>query len=201
MRVCVCRAYFPQPWCGHCKHIAPIYEEAATALLGKMSFGASRTPTLSHHGGVCTTVAMSLRRMPRLTTVLPAGEVDATANGVLKTRFGITGYPTIKFMRDGTVQEYNYPRTVEGFVGFAERMNGACAALPSRQLVVSVCTCLTAVVPGCRAGPAVHRLGTLSRVQAFTRDPEHPVTFIFAKVAAVLTAAVGVQCCPAPLAR
>lgn len=110
---------FYAPWCGHCKHIAPIYEEAATALLGKMSFG----------------------------------EVDATANGVLKTRFGITGYPTIKFMRDGTVQEYNYPRTVEGFVGFAERMNG----------------------------PAVHRLGTLSRVQAFTRDPEHPVTFIFAK--------------------
>lgn len=54
-----------------------------------------------------------------------AGEVDATAHGVLKTRFGITGYPTIKFLRDGTVQDYTFPRTVEGFTSFAERMNGA----------------------------------------------------------------------------
>ena len=43
------------------------------------------------------------------------GKIDATANKGLATRYGVTGYPTVKWMRDGWVRPYNGMRDSSGF--------------------------------------------------------------------------------------
>jgi len=75
---------FYAPWCGHCKHLAPIYEKVATALKGKVN----------------------------------VGKVDCTSEAVLAKRFGIRGYPTLKFLKNGQVYDYEGDRSQENFVEF-----------------------------------------------------------------------------------
>lgn len=58
---------FYAPWCGHCKKLAPEWNEAATAMKGKVKFG----------------------------------KVDATVEKRLASRFGVQGYPTIKYWKYG----------------------------------------------------------------------------------------------------
>ena len=68
---------FYAPWCGHCKKLAPEWEEAATKLKG----------------------------------LVKVGKVDATVESALSSKYGIKGYPTIKFWNYGeknakNVQDY-----------------------------------------------------------------------------------------------
>ena len=68
---------FYAPWCGHCKKLAPEWEEAATKLKG----------------------------------LVKVGKVDATVDSTLASKYGIKGYPTIKFWNYGeknakNVQDY-----------------------------------------------------------------------------------------------
>lgn len=83
---------FFAPWCGHCKHLAPVLEETAKALDGTMKIAA----------------------------------IDATANSKLAKRFGVKGYPTVKFRMnsDRPVLPYKGKRTLDGFKDFAKRMTG-----------------------------------------------------------------------------
>ena len=83
---------FYAPWCGHCKHLAPIYDAAADKVKAK-----------------------GLMKM---------GKIDATVESTLAKRYGVKGYPTLKYLRDGELHKYIGDRTVDGFVEFAERMNG-----------------------------------------------------------------------------
>ena len=83
---------FYAPWCGHCKHLAPIYDAAADKVKAK-----------------------GLMKM---------GKIDATVETALAKRYGVKGYPTLKYLRDGELHKYIGERTVDGFVEFAERMNG-----------------------------------------------------------------------------
>jgi len=71
---------FFAPWCGHCKNLAPEWEEAATKLKG----------------------------------LVKVAKVDATVESALAQKFGVKGYPTIKFWNYGeksakNVQDYNGP--------------------------------------------------------------------------------------------
>lgn len=56
--------------CGHCKHLAPAYEEVGKAYEGSSD-------------------------------VLIA-KVDADADSTLKKRFGVSGFPTLKFFPKGS---------------------------------------------------------------------------------------------------
>lgn len=97
---------FFAPWCGHCKTLAPVYEELASGLesqKGKVNIA----------------------------------KVDADANRDLGTRFGVQGFPTIKFF-DGTSEtpeDYNGGRDLESLSAFIEKKTGAklkkAAAAPS----------------------------------------------------------------------
>jgi len=77
---------FYAPWCGHCKKLAPTYEQLATTLKGKVN----------------------------------VGKVDCTVEADIQDAFGIAGYPTIKFVKNNEVYEYNGDRSIENFVAFAE---------------------------------------------------------------------------------
>jgi len=83
---------FFAPWCGHCKHLAPHYEQAATEL-----------KTSSLH--------------------LAAVDADTENNRPLAQRFGIRGFPTLKFFRNGEPTDYEGPRTSEAIVAFMKRQN------------------------------------------------------------------------------
>jgi len=97
---------FFAPWCGHCKHLAPIYEQVATTLK-----------------------ANDINK-------INVAKVDCTKSKDLCSRFGVQGYPTIKFIHvpsltknveDNTennketrkVYEYDQPRTLNDFVKYS----------------------------------------------------------------------------------
>jgi len=54
---------------------------------------------------------------------LQLGKVDATANNALSARFGIKGFPHLKFLREGEVRNYNGARTTDGMVTFGREMS------------------------------------------------------------------------------
>lgn len=80
---------FFAPWCGHCKNLAPVYEELATVF---------------QHAGDKVSVA----------------KVDADNHKSLGKRFGVTGFPTLKWF-DGTGKDptdYSGGRDLESLSKF-----------------------------------------------------------------------------------
>eukprot|EP00792_Barthelona_sp_PAP020_P005101 TRINITY_DN2497_c0_g1_i1.p1 TRINITY_DN2497_c0_g1~~TRINITY_DN2497_c0_g1_i1.p1 ORF type:complete len:366 (-),score=119.17 TRINITY_DN2497_c0_g1_i1:916-2013(-) len=84
---------FFAPWCGHCKALAPIYEEASEYY--------------------------------KNTKVLLA-EVDCDQHKKLCSKFGIRGYPTVKFFPAGKTEpiDYSGQRTVESILSFIHKETG-----------------------------------------------------------------------------
>jgi len=82
---------FYAPWCGHCKHLAPEYAKAATALKG----------------------------------IAPLAKVDADEeqNRPLASRFGIRGFPTLKFFRHGTPVDYQSERSAEAIIKYIKKQS------------------------------------------------------------------------------
>lgn len=95
---------FFAPWCGHCKNLAPVYEELAT------SFAAS---------GNKVSIA----------------NVDADEHKSLGKRFGVQGFPTLKWF-DGTPnaepQDYNGGRDLESLTAFISEKTGVKAKGPKK---------------------------------------------------------------------
>jgi protein disulfide-isomerase A6 len=85
---------FYAPWCGHCKQLAPIYEE-----VGKIFAGEEK--------------------------VLIA-KVDSTAHSELGSRYGVKGYPTIKYFAPGSddPEDYDSGRDKASFVEFINEKAG-----------------------------------------------------------------------------
>ncbi|DBA03631.1 TPA: hypothetical protein N0F65_006810 [Lagenidium giganteum] len=85
---------FYAPWCGHCKQLAPTYEQVAKIFAGEEN-------------------------------VLVAS-VDATAHSALAQRYGVNGYPTIKYFAPGSddPEDYSEGRAKENFVEFLNEKAG-----------------------------------------------------------------------------
>lgn len=85
---------FYAPWCGHCKQLAPTYEQLAEAFVSEES-------------------------------VLIA-KVDATLDGDIADRFGVQGYPTLKWFPAGSLEamDYSSSRDIDGLVEFVNSMSG-----------------------------------------------------------------------------
>jgi len=88
---------FYAPWCGHCKHLAPIWESLATALKEE-----------TH-----------------------VGKVDCTVEKDICSKFGIRGYPTIKYVSAGEFRDYSGKRTVEDFTAYAKAPTGEAKPVPA----------------------------------------------------------------------
>lgn len=106
--------------------------------------------------------------------------MDATANPTVKAAQGVSGYPTLKFYRDGVVSLYSGPRTSDALVAFAERMTGN---IHTQMRPIGGLPTLTVCLP-VGTGPAVRLLGTLGAVREF--GAKNQVSFIFAKVGLAL---------------
>lgn len=54
------------------------------------------------------------QELSQRTPPIPLAKVDATAEAELASRFGVTGYPTLKIFRKGKAFDYNGPREKYG---------------------------------------------------------------------------------------
>ncbi|KAL7840830.1 hypothetical protein AOLI_G00261530 [Acnodon oligacanthus] len=61
---------------------------------------------------------------------IPLAKVDATVENDIASRFGVTGYPTLKIFRKGKAFEYNGPREKFGIVDYMSEQAGP----PSKQV-------------------------------------------------------------------
>eukprot|EP00742_Colponemidia_sp_Colp-10_P003750 GILJ01003991.1.p1 GENE.GILJ01003991.1~~GILJ01003991.1.p1 ORF type:complete len:515 (-),score=94.14 GILJ01003991.1:103-1608(-) len=52
------------------------------------------------------------------------GKVDATEQSELASRFGVSGYPTMKIFRNGVASEYNGPREARGIISYMQKQSG-----------------------------------------------------------------------------
>ncbi|KAG9775680.1 protein disulfide-isomerase A4 precursor, partial [Aureobasidium melanogenum] len=86
---------FFAPWCGHCKTLAPVYEELASSF----EFAKDKV-----------TIA----------------KVDADAHKELGRRFGVQGFPTLKWFdgKSDTPQDYNSGRDLESLSAFISEKTG-----------------------------------------------------------------------------
>jgi len=57
--------------------------------------------------------------------------VDATAESSVSSRFGVSGYPTLKIFRKGSDSEYKGPRDAKGIVSYMLKQVGPSAKLLS----------------------------------------------------------------------
>lgn len=86
---------FFAPWCGHCKSLAPVWDQLGDAF--------------SHVKDVVI------------------AKVDADSERDLGSRFGVQGFPTLKFFPKGhtEAEEYSGGRTIEDLVKFVNGKTGA----------------------------------------------------------------------------
>ncbi len=86
---------FFAPWCGHCKKLAPVYEQLAHEL----EFAKDK---------------------------LVIAKVDADSEKELGKRFGVQGFPTIKFFdgKSDVPEEYNGGRDLESLTEFLYAKTG-----------------------------------------------------------------------------
>ncbi|KAI1852413.1 hypothetical protein JX265_011046 [Neoarthrinium moseri] len=92
---------FFAPWCGHCKNLAPVYEDLAHA------FESSKDVQIA--------------------------KVDADAERSLGQRFGVQGFPTLKFFdgKSDKPSDYNGGRDLESLTKFITEKTGV---KPKRKL-------------------------------------------------------------------
>ena len=93
---------FFAPWCGHCKNLAPVYEELATAFAA---------------AGNKVSIA----------------NVDADDHKSLGKRFGVQGFPTLKWFdgkQGSEPEDYNGGRDLESLTKFISEKTGIKAKTP-----------------------------------------------------------------------
>jgi len=86
---------FFAPWCGHCKNLAPVYEELGHAF----EYAKDK---------------------------VQIAKVDADAEKSLGKRFGVQGYPTLKFFdgKSDTPSDYNGGRDLDSLAAFISEKTG-----------------------------------------------------------------------------
>ncbi|KAH7423692.1 hypothetical protein KP509_12G069100 [Ceratopteris richardii] len=85
---------FYAPWCGHCKNLAPVYDQVATAFKGEKD--------------------------------VVIAKVDADSHKGLGEKYGVSGYPTLKFFpkNNKAGEDYEGGRDLDDFVAFINEKTG-----------------------------------------------------------------------------
>ncbi|KAF5098825.1 hypothetical protein D0Z00_001884 [Geotrichum galactomycetum] len=91
-------------WCGHCKRLAPIWEELADAY----------------------TPAKGDKKVQIV-------KIDGDINRKISKKYGVTGFPTLKlFQPDGTIEDVNVGRDFDSLSQFIKEKTGAPSSKPKK---------------------------------------------------------------------
>lgn len=97
--------FFPSFRCGHCKKLAPEFEKAASRLKGSVQLAKVMCPS-------CSLLLWTPVSQQSYLFVSPVRQVDCTTNSETCSRFGVSGYPTLRIFRYGKDSApYDGPRT------------------------------------------------------------------------------------------
>jgi len=99
---------FFAPWCGHCKSLAPVYEEVGDAFVKEKD--------------------------------VVIAKVDADAHKDLGGRFGVSGFPTLKFFKKGSTSpsDYNGGRSSNDITDFINKEAGTRGRIAKAPSAVTV---------------------------------------------------------------
>jgi protein disulfide-isomerase A6 len=92
-------------WCGHCKKLAPVWDGLQEFLIAE---------------GV---------------TNIKVGKVDCTEQKTVCSRFGVNGYPHLKYFAGGKMSQFSGPRTNEGFKAYVTQGHANPEAVPGIGVV------------------------------------------------------------------
>lgn len=82
--------------------------------------------------GHCKKMAPTLDKVaPYLSGKMAIGKIDCTQYKPLCSRYGVSGFPTLKVYRDGDVFDYPGERHADAIIEFAEKMSASAVALVS----------------------------------------------------------------------
>ncbi|XP_016339279.1 protein disulfide-isomerase A4-like [Sinocyclocheilus anshuiensis] len=87
-------------------------------------------PWCGHCKSLAPEYEKAAKELRNRTPPIPLAKVDATAESDLTTRFGVSGYPTLKIFRKGKAFDYNGPREKFGIVDYMSDQAGP----PSKQV-------------------------------------------------------------------
>ncbi|CAF0994210.1 unnamed protein product [Adineta steineri] len=90
---------FHAPWCGHCKHFEPVYEEIAKEV---------------------NDLSTDIDELKDIRIV----RIDATVYSDVANYYDIRGFPTIKFIRGSQIYSYENERSKVAILNFLKRVNG-----------------------------------------------------------------------------
>ncbi|CAF3313052.1 unnamed protein product [Rotaria socialis] len=99
---------FHAPWCGHCRHFEPVYEEIAKEV---------------------NELSATVDEFKNIRIV----RIDATIYSDAANHYDIRGFPTVKFIRGSQIISYENERTKSAVLKFLKRVNG-----PSLRWISSV---------------------------------------------------------------
>ncbi|KNE56196.1 protein disulfide-isomerase domain [Allomyces macrogynus ATCC 38327] len=122
---------FYAPWCGHCKSLAPTYEELGTVF-------------------------------KHATKDLVIAKVDADAHRELGTRFGVQGFPTLKWFPKGstTPEDYQGGRSLEDLASYIKDKTAINARI--KKVPTDVTTLTSSTFDEIVMDPAKHVLVTFT---------------------------------------
>lgn len=94
-------------WCGHCKRLAPVWEQLADAYAVDAKKGVK----------------------PKVQIV----KIDGDINRKTSKQFGVSGFPTIKYIAaDGSVEDVNVGRDFDSLSSYINEKTGAAAKVPRK---------------------------------------------------------------------